>query len=900
MQRTLAAAFLALTFVFVGIVHFTNDTDLTGQAAPGTSTENINGATVTRASDGTVIGMAYPALGVFSLLDRNTPQARIVFTSEQGGTQIVWRQLVWTANDPGQGRVRVFLSWWGQLMRVQSTTTSGNQTTRVIADLKKDASPLAMSGIVLNNQGVLRSYIFSKLGSAVSDPATCTPGNCPAFHAAPTTVPRTPLLSVRVPSVATDASATVTDRFLYANIGTLTKPQEHHVYQFDWDKKMALETQDMSAGVRATRWKDVTLQPATGNGFSQLTGNYYGHPIDISETIATPSGAIKTAHIDYPQLNTTVVRLSDPDLQQVYGTSGAYQLFKAAIQKVRATHAGILELDGGTYVIEPPQGLSPDDVLMEISDIQDLLVEGKGTHLLFRSIRTGLRVGSAVSTVVTNRIHLRDFSIDWADPMAFKGQIQQVNNGKNKATYLLLDDPQLAQLSQAPQITVVVDFNPTTKTWGFPSDGNRSRVDLTYVEHPQDGPQLFGAQVQGKYLYKFKENLEWIPNGTTVIATMRTPKAALEVKNAGNVTMENSTIYASPTIAFLGNGAGNGFRVVNSKVIRNPNDPNRLVSTLGDGIHVLAQGNVFVENNLVESQGDDGLNIKGMFSAPSFVSGDRTLLQSNGNTVPLKVGDHITLSNSVTLKPIGMYSIAEKVNPGKDGCPNGTGQKSCMRFAAPLPPEVGIDNSLMSNMDFASSPFIVRGNTFRNNRARGMLIETGPGLIENNTVNGQTHGGIWLMTDTVHYGIGPGPSDVTVRSNNVSHTGYATDRRLQSILNPDGGAMTPMAGIVVEPRVPLNGNPPVGISPDRVFHDILIDGNTVSDMPGLGLFVTSSRNVRITNNTITDTNHWNFLPGAPVKNAVTIMRASNVQLQGNKVQNGIFVDPATTDSVTQQ
>lgn len=895
MRKSLIALFLTLTLTFVGVVHITHQSDLKGAVTnDSSSVGQTKGMSTAYFPDNVARSMWYPGLGTFTVLDKDTIQARILFTSEQKTTQMVWRQLVWSETDPGEGRVRVFLNWWGQLMRIQSTTTGDqNLTTRVIVDVKKDGSPLGMSGSVVRNKNVIRNYVFSKTDYARSEPVTCKPFQCPSFHAAPTTIKRTPLVSVRIPSVDTDGTATVVDSLFYANIGRFTIPADSHSYTFDWDSKTVIEESDLSAGKRTVQWKDVRLTATPENGFSQIFGNYYGRPVDITETIATPSGKTETAYISYPQFNSTVVKLTDPDLKQIYETSGGYAMFNAAIEKVRTLKAGILDFDGGTYLIEPPADLGPSDVLAEISNVQDLLVEGRGGQLQFRSMRTGLSIGSATTT--TNRIHLRNFSIDWADPMAFKGKIEQIPSGAESGTYLILDDPQLSRLPQAPEkLTVIADYSHTAKRWGAMGNGTRRMVDITYVTEPENGPLLYGTQVPGKYRYKLQQAIRWIPNGTTVVATQRTPKGALQVKAASNVTMENISIYASPTIGFLGNGAGNGFRVVNSRVTRNPSDPNRLVSTLGDGIHLIAQGNVFIENNLVESQGDDGLNVKGLFGRLSFVNPDRTLIQSNDNTVPMSIGDPILFADAATLKPLGTFAITKKVQKGIDGCPS-TGA-NCIRFAEPLPETVAVE-TLMSNMNFKSTPFVVRGNTFRNSRARGALLHTGPGIFEDNTMTGLTHGGVWLITETTHYALGPGPSDVIVRNNTIANVGFWTDQRLQSSLNPQGSGVLPMAGILVEPRVELNGNPEVGVSPERVFSDILIEGNTISDVPGLGLFVSSTKNLSIIGNTMTNTNRWSFLPNSLVSKAVTIMFSSNAVIKDNDVPNGIYVDPNTTDNM---
>ncbi len=890
-RNILAFGFLTLAAIFVGTVHVLQNGNLRGQVSPPAITEGM----LTRDADGTVTGLSYQNIGTFRIVDRGGEQERMVFTTVDGNSRIVWRFLEQSEQDPGQGKVRIFLNWWGQLMRVTDVYEVNGQTLTVSADLKKDGSPLSVSSTLEKDDKVLRNIQYSTLANATGVPLPCNETGCPLFRAAATKEVRAPILGFRVPSVDTNGSFTVTDRTIYGNIGTIESPSEQLTYQFDWTSKQLTETRKTSAGVRTTRWKDVTLKPNPDGGYSKIFGSYFGHPVDITETMDTPSGNTVTAAITSPNLavNPSVVRLTDPDIREVYETQGAFRMFQAAMNKVRATKAGILQMDGGTYVIEPPEGMSPDEVLLDISGVEDLLVEGNDTKLLFRSLRTGMSVGSSATT--TKRIHLRNFSIDWADPLAFKGKIQQTYDG----TYLLLDGPEVKDLQQIPQITVIADYNFAAKKWGAINDGKRQSVDRSYVYEPETGPVPVASTEPGTLRFKFQEVLPaWVRDNTNVVATVRTPAAGLQVRVADDVTMENVSIYASPTIGFLGNNAGKGFRVVNSRVTRNPNDPNRLVSTLGDGIHLIAKSNVFIENNVVEFQGDDGLNVKGLYGTLDFVSDDKTMVKSTDNLSALTVGDRILFADPETLRPLGEYQLTQKLGAGRNGCPSNA-TKVCLKFSEALPSEVTV-GTLMSNLSNASTPFIVRGNTFRNNRGRAMLIHTGPGIVENNKAAGQTYGGIFLITETNHYLLGPAPSDVTVRNNQITNVGFWTDQRLQSTLSAIGGGITPMAGIVVEARVELNPYTQITISPERVFRDILIEGNTVTGVPGLALFVSSSKNVTIRGNTFTGTNKWSFLPSSRVARAVTVMYTSDSTIRDNTIPGGIFVDPDNTDGIDVQ
>jgi parallel beta-helix repeat protein len=68
-----------------------------------------------------------------------------------------------------------------------------------------------------------------------------------------------------------------------------------------------------------------------------------------------------------------------------------------------------------------------------------------------------------------------------------------------------------------------------------------------------------------------------------------------------------------------------------------------------------------------------------------------------------------------------------------------------------------------------SARFVIRNNTFSYNRARGILLESSFGLVEQNTFTGQTAQGIFVGVASGSEG--PGVQNVIFRGNHFSNVG---------------------------------------------------------------------------------------------------------------------------------
>jgi parallel beta-helix repeat protein len=126
----------------------------------------------------------------------------------------------------------------------------------------------------------------------------------------------------------------------------------------------------------------------------------------------------------------------------------------------------------------------------------------------------------------------------------------------------------------------------------------------------------------------------------------------------------------------------------------------------------------------------------------------------------------------------------------------------------------------VSDLSHVGARFVIRNNKYLYNRARGILLQSSFGLLENNTFIGQTGHG--LILGVAPDSEGPGVQNVIVRGNHFSNVGNIP--QIQPLPEPDaayGAMMISVQGDAnnVTSQVPVHAN-------------LVLDSNTFTDLRG--------------------------------------------------------------------
>jgi hypothetical protein len=333
------------------------------------------------------------------------------------------------------------------------------------------------------------------------------------------------------------------------------------------------------------------------------------------------------------------------------------------------------------------------------------------------------------------------------------------------------------------------------------------------------------------------------------------------------------TIYNAPNFAVL-ESQGEGENHYQFAVKRGPRPTNArtdpLLSSTADAFHsVEMRKGPTLEGCEFESMGDDGIAIHGIYSFVFEARGLTFVINHNS----FRRGDPLRLFDPHG-QPAG-EAVVESVRPLDTFTNTRKSQRTTLSDNTMGPFfEITLDRPLAAGFDFlASNPvavgsgFVLRNNTIRNHRARGMLLKADGGLIEGNTIDGSTMGGI-VLTPEFWWNEAGYSRNVTIQHNTIRHVAYAPEQL---------GAVV-IAAIETEP-----------ISGNGHRHIVLAD-NRFENLNGVNVLITSASDVLVKNNLFIHAQRVR----APVAGAawgedtgalIFVTKADQVRIQGNLVED---------------
>ena len=298
------------------------------------------------------------------------------------------------------------------------------------------------------------------------------------------------------------------------------------------------------------------------------------------------------------------------------------------------------------------------------------------------------------------------------------------------------------------------------------------------------------------------------------------------------------------------------------------------------------RGDIIIEDNDFSGQGDDSLNIHGLFLPVTAVLGEHGDDDRLAHGL-VQVGDVIRF--------VRRSDLAERWRATVVSLNSINGPDYVATFDAAPPADLAIGD-LGGNVTRNNARFLVRNNVFHDHRARGMLIQAPLGLVENNVIRDVTMQGMHLTTDAKFFFESTGLGDVVVRGNTISGVGYGSWE-----IYGDGRHMA---------AISLIGDVAAGITSHHVHQNVVIEDNTITDTPALAILVGSANGVTVQGNTIV---HSNQIPfgilrsgtdiDATARGSIMVTRATNVTVRENheviaagRPDRGVYVDVRNTQT----
>lgn len=538
----------------------------------------------------------------------------------------------------------------------------------------------------------------------------------------------------------------------------------------------------------------------------------------------------------------------------------------AAFEDCRRRGCSQVLLPPKRYLLDDPAVLDRPGAHLQLRGLKDVVIDGQGAALVFRHIRGGFSFANC------QRLVLRNVTVDWDVPLASSGEVL-LEPGIGKAIRVDGDLP----VDETTPVGAVTEYDLENRRWKMDAAEVYSPRALRVVR-----PRVF-----------YSPDFERFPSGATVLLRYYVYNGhAFDFGGAGNADLnfEDITVHAAPGHVFVGYGCDRGFRIARARIVRKPGT-DRLITATADGAHFGSNfGGIIIEDCEFTLQGDDSVNIHSVWSRLDAAPDPRTLTLTSRWfwAVRFDPGDEIRLARRGNLEEYAAATVAAAQRDDARQSYSVTLDSDAAAAAQP--------GDYAANLTRASRGFLIRNNYFHDHRARGMLIQAGGGVIENNRIENVMAAGIQVTTDARNWQEGFGSRDLVIRNNVLRGVNYAMWERGQT------GRHMAALNVVVDTETGLGDYP--------VHRDILIEGNTIEDTSGLAVLITSASGVTLKDNRIIDSNSQPFyftgaLIDARAQGAVMVTRASDVLITGNRLTfsrpafgKEIYVDSRNTARIT--
>ena len=471
---------------------------------------------------------------------------------------------------------------------------------------------------------------------------------------------------------------------------------------------------------------------------------------------------------------------------------------------------------------------------LRLENLNNITINAYGVEMICTETVQAIQIRNC------NNLTIKGLSVDY-DPLPFtQGRITGISGNKLTLYVDMLDgysdkiswdkleifDPATGELS-------------TTTYFGVTNDVVNAQQRKIRI----DKPARFGASISTEKV-----------GDIIVLDSDSGQKAshAIEAQDNTNLILQDVILYAGPTFGFYEQRCSNS-RYINCAVKRRPlatdvraREVRRMKSNNADAFHskFATVGPKYIGCTAVYN-GDDGFAINGSYHLIMDVNGNQLTVLGKAKLDPnLSIGDPIEL---VTFEGeriedaviTGINTSGPKISESQKTFLDNLGLKKASAtlgswngnmWIVTIDRPESTQNLPMGSLIAASNKlgngFEVRNCTLGYNRSQGIIAKGSDGIIDNNTITGN-----WKSAIKV------GPGYVWLEagsSNNVSITNNTITRSRESA--------------IVVYTVGGNGN----IGPIGGHENITITGNNISYSINPGIAVTSTRDLFLANNTITN------------------------------------------------
>ncbi len=462
-----------------------------------------------------------------------------------------------------------------------------------------------------------------------------------------------------------------------------------------------------------------------------------------------------------------LIDAADFGLAELASGDDATPIFRRAVEACKQQNADGLIIPTGAWHLYPDYAFEENlavannnpgvkRVAFLLSGMKDFSLIGKDAHLVCHGQLIPISADEATA------LTLKGFSIDWANPFHFQGEVIALHPELNafdlrvheEVVYEVRGQRLIFREKPSPTPNTWKEWAPPTTErmawehnlqWNMWFDGNTKHPipgEHQWALEPDPQVQEVAAGVIRIFdAVRLMPNVGWVLTVKGMVSPNRT-SPAIRIARSKDLHIEDVTIHHAGGMGIIVQRTdGATLRNVNVTL---PPDSGRLVTTTADATHFNGcRGDILLEDCTFENMLDDATNIHGCFVRIERLIGDKTLIcrrihsQQRGLIV-MEAGDEVRFLTSGNLQPYADASVVSTRELNSDLFEVTLNQ---------LPADGVREASALYNTTWQPK-LTIRSCTVRNNRARTMLIATaGDVLIEDSTFEHSSMAGIQFEGD---------------------------------------------------------------------------------------------------------------------------------------------------------
>lgn len=377
-----------------------------------------------------------------------------------------------------------------------------------------------------------------------------------------------------------------------------------------------------------------------------------------------------------------------------------YSAFCKAIEYCKANPNITLKVDGGKYYFRTDKAIMLDG-------LKNVLIDADGTQFIFEN-------PNYFHIVNCDCIEIRGLGITWNFDVSRLASLVKIRNASKESHSFEIEFTELNEVSADIPIMAFTKYDPETLT-----PGTRQDFKENYVY--QFPGSIKTVEKTGHNVLKVTHDgsLDNYTDGEVYLLRHHVYGGnAFNVYNTSNITFSGIKLYAVAGMGWLIENRSEHFQLLGCVIGLDPEHDDNRISTTADGVHIAnTNGKFRISGCDFSFMGDDDVNVHDNIATVTDKLDEKTVeIYTNANN--FAAGDTAIFS-SKGFDRLGFSAEVTSVEGKK------------LTFDKELPDYI-VKDCIVSNGSIDSGNYVISGNYFHENRARGLLLQSNNGLCENN------------------------------------------------------------------------------------------------------------------------------------------------------------------------